>query len=87
MEFLAFTNIKNDFQLTFHKSSSISHFQCLNIDCAYITRNIGKINFIEWAELTPSPFAINADPLAMSILVHKVCHTPPLYLALYNTKI
>ena len=81
------SNISNEFGLTFQKSACTGHLQCPNLDCDYIDRNAGKVNFSEWAGLTPSPFLVGRTAPSNSTLVCKVCRTPPLCLASCNAKI
>ena len=81
------TNIANDFGLKFRKSTCTSHLRCPNNSCEFLCRNSRKVNEMEWIGVALSPFAIREGPPSRSILACKVCHTPPVCLALYDARI
>ena len=81
------TNIANDFGLKFRKSTCTGHLRCPNSSCEFVYRNSGKVNETEWTRVALSPFAVREGPPPKSTLAYKVCHTPPVCLALYDARI
>ena len=81
------TNIANDFGLKFCKSTCTGHLRCPNNSCEFVCRNFGKVNETEWIGVALSPFAVGEGPPPKSTLACKVCHTPPVCLALCDARI
>ena len=81
------TNIANDFGLKFRKSTCTGHLRCPNSSCEFVCRNSGKVNKTEWTRVALSPFAVGEGPPPKSTLACKVCHTPPVCLALCDARI
>lgn len=81
------TNIKNEFGLTYRRSSCTGHLECPNQSCDYICRNNGKVNCTEWSGVALIPFSIGGGPSEKSTLACKVCQTPPICLALCDARI
>ena len=42
------TNIQNDFEFSFQRSTCASHLQCPNDYCDYMHRNAGLLHNTEW---------------------------------------
>ena len=81
------TNIKNDFGLTYRKSTCTGHLQCPNPTCDYKCRNEGRTNQTEWSGLAFTPFPINGAPSNKSTLACKLCRSPPICIALCDARI
>ena len=81
------TNIANDFGLKFCKSTCTSRLRCPNNSCEFLCRNSGKVNKTKWTGVALSLFAIGEGPPPKSTLTCKVCHIPPVCLALYDARI
>ena len=45
------TNIANDFDLKFHKSTCTSHLRCPNNSCEFLCRNSEKVNETKWTRV------------------------------------
>ena len=56
------TNIKNEYGLTYRKSSCTGHLQCPNMSCDYICRNNGMVNSTEWSGVALVPFSVGGSP-------------------------
>ena len=81
------TNIKNDFGLTYRKSTCTGHLQCPNPACDYKCRNEGRTNQTEWSGFAFTPFPVDGALSDKSTLVCKLCQTPPICLALCDARI
>ena len=81
------TNIKNEYSLTYRKSTCTGHLECPNKNCDYICRNSGKVNKTEWSGVALIPFPIGGGPTEKSTLACKVCQSPPICLALCSARI
>ena len=80
-------NIANDYGLKFCKSTCTGHLRCPNNYCEFLCRNSGKVYETEWIGVALFPFAIREGPLPKSTLACKVCHIPPVCLALCDARI
>ena len=81
------TNIANNVDLKFRKSSCTGHLRCSNSSYVFLSRNFGKVNKTEWIGIILCPLVVGGDPPPKFTLAYKVCHTPPECLALYDAKI
>ena len=81
------TNIVNDFGLKFRKSTCSGHLRCSNNSYKFLCRNSRKVNKTEWIGVTLCPFVVEEGPPPKSTLACKVCHSPPMCLALCDARI
>jgi hypothetical protein len=81
--------IKNDMNLTFRTSTSVSHLRCQNQDCIYIARIhcTSQVNEMEWDGFTPMIFSIGQPAPNGSTLVCKICKVPLISIATCDAKI
>ena len=81
------TNIQNDFELSFHRSTCASHLQCQNDHCDYKHCNRGMRNSTEWACSTHLPFVVGDVAPARSTFKCKVCRPPHVCISLCHARI
>jgi hypothetical protein len=80
-------NIRNDFRLSFRRSTCAGHLQCHNNYYDYMNHNGGLRNNTEWAGSTPLPFAVDVVPSTRSTVECKVCRFTPVCIALCHARI
>ena len=81
------TNIQNDFELSFRRSTCARHFQCPNDYYDYVHRNGGLRNNTKWAGSTPLPFVVGNVSPTRSTIECKICRSTLMCIALCHARI